>query len=411
MRRLGGKTAGSLPHIPDGVRTLSTAHRNQRINPPKTIPENPKGRLAVMGLNARGQLGLGERGDSQAVPAIPDGIGGSKNWVSVTSADQATFAIGADGSLWSTGEGPIANYNLGSKRTFTKFSKYSDWVSVAVTNYAPHTAVGIRRVGNTGNGNLWAWGNGGNGRGGWGNSTTYNSPKLIGGNGDWKSLAAGHDFFVGLKTNGSIWTWGRNNFGQIGNGYYNSDSGYPNYTYYNQNRSSPAQINGSTVGFTQIAAGKYHAVALRNGDSWGWGCNALRQLGNGGSTTKNTTIQRITSSGDFVTVAAGNYGSMALKNDGSLWCAGRANTGVLGPPAPSGNYHSVWGPANLGNDWKAIDMNSRTSLLLKKNNTAWMLGWIMTPSGVTITVSSPVQIPGVWSSISIAYDQIRLIEP
>ncbi len=80
-------------------------------------------------------------------------------------------------------------------------------------------------------------------------------------------ISAGYVHSMALKKDGTVWTWGRNDGGQLGN---NNTS----------NKSLPVQVKGGASGseyltdVVQVTAGNWHSMALKaNGTvyAWGWG--------------------------------------------------------------------------------------------------------------------------------------------
>ena len=77
---------------------------------------------------------------------------------------------------------------------------------------------------------------------------------------------------------------GRNNHGQLGDGT-------------TTNQSTPVQVKGpGGVGYLEgvvaVSAGDYHTVALKSdGTVWAWGRNNFGQLGNGTQTSQLTPVQ------------------------------------------------------------------------------------------------------------------------
>ena len=107
-----------------------------------------------------------------------------------------------------------------------------------------------------------------------GPTVDYSEPFQIVGN--WKTVAAGVGFSIGIKTNGTLWAWGRNDVGQLGNGAIS----WINYT--------PIQL-GTATNWESVSCGYQHTVAVRtDGSLWSWGSNFYGQLGNGSTTTVAT---------------------------------------------------------------------------------------------------------------------------
>ena len=75
-----------------------------------------------------------------------------------------------------------------------------------------------------------------------------------------------------------FWAWGNNYYGQLGDGT-------------TTNRNTPVQVSGLT-GITAISAGDFNTVALKNdGTVWAWGHNYSGQLGDGTTTDRYTPVQ------------------------------------------------------------------------------------------------------------------------
>lgn len=92
--------------------------------------------------------------------------------------------------------------------------------------------------------------------------------KQVGEASDVSALAAGYGFTLVLKTDGSIWTAGSNYLGQLGDGTVGvaQDSPFVDTV---RTQSQFVQIGS---GFTAIAAGYNHALALKaDGSLWAWG--------------------------------------------------------------------------------------------------------------------------------------------
>ena len=79
-----------------------------------------------------------------------------------------------------------------------------------------------------------------------------------------------------------------------------------------------------------VGAGDYHTVALLgDGTVWAWGWNEFGQLGDGTGTDRSTPVQ-VRGLADVTAVAAGGEHSIALRRDGTVWAWGCNDTGQLG---------------------------------------------------------------------------------
>lgn len=185
-----------------------------------------------------------------------------------------------------------------------------------------------------GDGSLWSWGSGSNGRLGTGNTSNQDFPtQVLGPNGvmDSAVIVASHSrtSYV-LRENGTVWGWGANGSGQVGDGSNNNS------------RSTPVQVVERTTlipldSIIGISAGVVFGVALdEDGSVWAWGDD------NNGEIGQNTVGQQYrgavkvkSPSGtgfftDIVEVKAGDNFVVALRNDGTVWAWGDGTLGQLG---------------------------------------------------------------------------------
>jgi len=194
------------------------------------------------------------------------------------------------------------------------------------------------------NGTVWTWGGGdyaqigriiyGTG------STPQNVAGQVAGMTDVAALAAGWEHNVVLKKNGTVWACGRNSEGQLGDGTtIGSSFPPPEPPKFFVQVIDPADPTGYLTGITAIAADDRYSLAVKsNGTAWGWGSNYAGVLCDG--TTNNipqTSPAQMKDPSDptgFLTgvkaVGAGEYHSLMIKNDGTLWGCGWNYVGQLG---------------------------------------------------------------------------------
>ncbi len=129
---------------------------------------------------------------------------------------------------------------------------------------------------------------------------------------DVRSVAAGGDFTVALKTDGTLWAWGGNDYGQLGNGTVVSAA-------------QPVQVLDQV---TAVSAGDYHVAAIRDdGTLWTWGDNLYGQLGDGTRDSMSAPHQVLT---DVRFAVMGDYHAAAISTDGTLYTWGSNLDGQLG---------------------------------------------------------------------------------
>lgn len=129
---------------------------------------------------------------------------------------------------------------------------------------------------------------------------------------DVRSVAAGGDFTVALKTDGTLWAWGGNDYGQLGNGTVVSAA-------------QPVQVLDQV---TAVSAGDYHVAAIRaDGTLWTWGDNLYGQLGDGTRDSVSAPHQVLA---DVRFAVMGDYHAAAISTDGTLYTWGSNLDGQLG---------------------------------------------------------------------------------
>ena len=86
------------------------------------------------------------------------------------------------------------------------------------------------------------------------------------------------------------------------------------------------------TGWTNVSAGHYHSLGIKNGYLYTWGNNAFGQLGLGDNIDRYTPTL-VSQDNTWIDVAAGSYHSLAIKNNGGtyqLYTFGKNDHGQLG---------------------------------------------------------------------------------
>ena len=159
-------------------------------------------------------------------------------------------------------------------------------------------------------GDIWSCGRNNYGQLGDGTNVQRTTPAQISNLPDITSVTTGSSSSTfALKSDGTVWACGLNNYGQLGDGT-------------TTNRTAPVQVIKGLTGIDSVAAGLYHAVALKSdGTVWTWGRNNYGQLGDGTTTDKLSPVQ-VSSLTGVVSVVANDYQTVALKSDGTVWAWG-----------------------------------------------------------------------------------------
>ena len=179
-----------------------------------------RGRVWACGLNSLGELGDGTTKPS-SVPVKVKGLGPSAHVVFLVAAFANSGALLADGKYldWGTnGEGQLG---IGTRR------KPSDVpVTVPLPTRVQQVTQGGSLPGNgqtlalLTNGDLYAWGDDGQGQLGDGKTAVQSSPELITlpSGVTYQALATSGGTSYGISTTGDVYAWGGGKEGQIGNG-------------------------------------------------------------------------------------------------------------------------------------------------------------------------------------------------
>ena len=292
-------------------------------------------------------------------------------WDRVSAGPNTTVAIGTNGSIWSAGENSIGQLGVGNPSSpidhlVPEANGDTDWYKVS--NGVNHT-LAIKN-----DGSLWAWGwDAFNQLGDDDLRTDQDAPVPLatGGtwDGTWEAVAGGYGHSVGLRSDGTIWSWGLNDNGQLGIDAVD-DSTTPVALL------DPADM-GSMI-WTAVAAGDYHTVALRSdGTLWAWGDNSSGQLGDG---TNNDSLVpvRVSDPADmagktWTAVSVAGYVTVALRSDNTIWSWGNNQLGQLGNNSTAPSAIPVQ-EANAWTDWVAVNTGGNHTVAMRSDGTLWAWG-------------------------------------
>lgn len=385
-----------------------------------TLALQADGTLWVWGFNLYGQLGNGNVADS----SVPLQLGSGTSWKAVSAGGTHSIALKADGTLWSWGRNNFGQLGNGSTDLVAhsapvQIGTASDWVAISAgelhsialkrsglisswginlngrlgdgtlvaktvptsitnpvqfNNIVGISAGGAHSLALLANGDIYAWGD--NGVGQFGNGAVLPStlPLLVGADSvSWIKSEPGNAFTVALRSNGSLWAWGDNAFGQLGDGTLVTP------------RNTAAEVAGAAKNWLASASGLSHTIAVRaNGTLWAWGDNSSGQLGDA-AIVDNTTPQQISvtqpasASNNWNMVAAGDFHTLALKADGTLWAWGDNAFGQLGigtadPGKGLPTQVVTSNPGNFDRNWKSVAAGGSHSIGLQADGTLWAWG-------------------------------------
>jgi alpha-tubulin suppressor-like RCC1 family protein len=162
-----------------------------------------------------------------------------------------------------------------------------------------------------------------------------------------------------LTCDGKVYMTGSNEFGMLGMG-----ASAPDVNYFT---AIPALDSIEAVS----AHGQFVLALHQNGRLYNWGSNGSRALGSNQSFLFQPVLR--TDLDSVAAIATGNYHSLVLREDSTVWGFGANTYGELGPVPP---YH--WDTARLFNSLPpvvAIAAGHSFSLALDHKGRIWAWGW------------------------------------
>jgi len=177
----------------------------------------------------------------------------------------------------------------------------------------------------TNDGMVYAWGGTKTGAQGTGKKGAEPTPTIVHSLGDENiiQIACGEDFSMFLSASGKVYTCGASDFGQTGHGRSNR------YTIV------PTHVHNLRAKAAKIAAGQYHSVALsEEGEIYTWGFNKDGGLGHGDNFHRHTPSR--VSFGPECTgtatdcAAGGGHTAVLFDNGETVYIFGRGRSGQIG---------------------------------------------------------------------------------
>jgi len=171
-----------------------------------------------------------------------------------------------------------------------------------------------------GNGDVYAWGWGGNVGAAIGSPSPDNpEPVKVTGLSNIRALATRYQHTLALAANGDVYGFGPEASGALGPPIGNDGV---------RHIAGLAQVR-------QVAAGEIHSLALASdGTVWAWGGNGAGQLGVATGSAIQATPVQVPGLSDVVAIAASSFASFALRRDGTVCSWGQAAMlGRTGDPA------------------------------------------------------------------------------
>jgi alpha-tubulin suppressor-like RCC1 family protein len=302
-----------------------------------TLALHADGTVTAWGYNATGQLGNGTTTNSATAVAV----GGLSNVIAVDAGYEHSLALLANGTVMAWGDNYYGELGVGG----SSVGGGPEDCEGAPCSRVPRQVPGLADVvavdasylyslALLANGTVMAWGfdrygQVGDGTGLSSGCECVQAPVQVSGVAAAMAISAGDYHGIAMFGDGTLRAWGENERGQIGNGS-SIESAPPACLCV-----APTVAGGFPGPVQEIAAGGYHTIALLGGGAArSWGYNDSGQVGNGIEPSNSCkcvpTAAVVAGLLGPQSFAAGEYHSLALLGDGTVWAWGDNQYGQLG---------------------------------------------------------------------------------
>ncbi|WP_395813673.1 RCC1 domain-containing protein [Archangium minus] len=308
----------------------------------------------------------------------------------IAAGEQHSLAVDPDGGIWVWGFNQFGQVGSGSWEQSSPVRLPEPTGVVAVTTHSYHS-LALRA-----DGTVWAWGNNLHGQLGLGMVGEQLTPTQVPGLSNVVDISAGEIHSLALRRDGTVWGWGSSGSGQLG--------ALPDPNYF-----TPTQVPGISD-VVAISAGKYFSLALRrDGSVWAWGDNLTSQLGiDGSSISQRAEPAPIPGLTNVVSISAGGYHALAVRQDGSVWAWGLLyELGGSYYPFPGTTPVQVPGLSDAVAVTASSAMNwmSASSLALRQDGSVWGWGdnsYGQLGDGTMLYRNNPAQTVGLGHAVNVA---------
>lgn len=252
---------------------------------------------------------------------------------SIDAGGESSFAIDSEGILYGWGSNTYGQLGIAPMGTSSDNYKPRKVVSGALLgrNISSVALGRYHTLAVDTEGDVYSWGyntDGQLGNGTSGAATTTVVPAMVQNGVVISKLSTGYYHTIALMSDGKMFAWGYGSSGQMGNGS-------------TANRTFPIEIDttgtpmaGKTI--VDVVSGAYHNLALDStGAVYAWGLGTSGQIGDGAKTNRSRPVlvdmTDTPLAGKTITqLAASEFNSMALTDEGKVYVWGRGTNGVLG---------------------------------------------------------------------------------
>lgn len=177
--------------------------------------------------------------------------------------------------------------------------------------------------------------------------------------GCWAQVSVGGYHTLAIAQDGTLWAWGDNAYGQLGAGTVGTDE------------LNPKQVSPDG-NWKFVSAGEFYSLAIKNdGTLWAWGRNNYGQIGNGTVTQQNIPV-KIGTETNWVDVCAGYRHSIARKVDNTIYAWGYNSSGQLGINSTAVQQTPI--QVGTDNNWQTVSLGRNHTVALKSNGELWAWG-------------------------------------
>lgn len=288
----------------------------------------PDGTLWGWGGNFYGQLTQEEAEipypQPQPIQGLPDGV----DILEIAASETTAYALLENGTIWAWGDdywGQLGRWDVGDDYSAVPFPVEINAPEPAikpVTDFTGVVAGGSSVIAWRQDQGTWAWGYNSHSQLG-NNSPTTDTPKPTLPSlqeAGVAQLALGTRHGLAVTGDGEIWAWGGAFEGQLGDGVV--------YEYGDQQLEPVEVLLDETP--LAIATGDFHSLAiLPDGSVWTWGFDDDGQLGHEGPSHTPAPVT-LPEGSVAIQVSGGTDHSLALLNDGTVWAWGSNSYKQLG---------------------------------------------------------------------------------
>ncbi|XP_050522470.1 E3 ubiquitin-protein ligase HERC2 [Daktulosphaira vitifoliae] len=293
----------------------------------------PYGKVYASGYTENGRLGIGPYNPKNPYVVTPQLVQGLNNIikVAVNSGGRHCLALSSNGEVFAWGDGDDGKLGLGNRVSYVKpqlVQALNDKYIIDIACGGFHSAA-ISQLGH-----LYTWGKGRYGRLGHGDYEDYLYPTLVQslinyhvlkvacGSGDAQTLC--------ITSDDNVWSWGDGDYGKLGHNI-------------SESCKLPCKIESlSGKGIIQIDCGSQFSVALSsNGTLYTWGKGDYFRLGHGSNDhiRKPKPVSGLHGK-KIIQFSTGSLHVLALTDDGEVFAWGDNDEGQLG----DGTTHPISRP-------------------------------------------------------------------